>query len=528
MRTFLPALLLAVAAGCTSSSDPADPTTDDVDRDGIANIGDNCVVVANASQLDTDGDGKGDACECYGVVCAPLGTCRAAGACSPTTGACSDPVAPDGTPCADADACTSGETCMSGVCAGGAWACTPITERVSVTVTGGEASGASGRCSLSSTGAVVAFESTAFDLVAGDTNNLKDVFVRDRTAGTTELVSVGLAGAAANGVSKEPSVSADGRYVAFESEASNLVDGDGNLYADIFVRDRTLGTTVRASVTSAGGEAADYSEGGTISGNGRYVAFHTMAALVPEDDNGVSDVYVRDLVAGTIVQASVASDGGQANDSSQYPSLSADGRYVAFESWATNLVADDLLGWEDVFVRDLETGTTVRASVDSAGDEADDDSVAAAISGNGAFVAFDSWYDFVPDDLNFSLDVFVRDLAGGATERASVDAQGGEGDSSSHDGVLTFDGARLAFWSVATNLVAGDTNALYDIFVRDRTAGTTVRVSVAAGGAQSNGDSTEACVSSGGAFVGFTSLGDNLVAGDLNSSADVFVRSLAP
>lgn len=492
----IPALSLVFAGACTSS-DPAGPPISDVDADGVLNAMDNCVVVANPAQLDTDGDGKGDACECAGVVCA-MGSCGAAGSCAPATGDCSDP------------------------CAG-------ATERVSVAADGGEANGASGACSLSANGALVAFESTAFNLVPGDTNNQKDVFVRDRVAGTTALVSVGLAGAAANGVSRNPHVSDDGRFVAFDSAASNLVAGDTNGVGDVFVRDLSSNTTVRASVTSAGGQATSLAEGAAISADGLFVAFHTQAPLVPEDTNGWTDVYVRDLKMGITTRVSVATGGGQADDFSQNASLSADGKVVAFESFATNLVAGDQAGWSDVFVRDLAQGTTVRVSVDSSGWEADSDSQAAAISGNGAIVAFDSWATaLVPNDLNDSLDVFVRAVAGGATLRASVSSAGGEGGANSQYPALTFDGARVAFESVATDLIPGDTNLKSDVFVRNRTAGTTVRVSVASGGAQSNDDSAEACVASGGGYVGFTSRGTNLVGGDLNAVADVFVRSLAP
>src|SRR5262245_37962878 len=190
------------------------------------------------------------------------------------------------------------------------------------------------------------------------------------------------------GESWVPSVSPDGRYVAFHSFARNLVVGDGNGLVDVFVRDLVAGTTVRASVDDAGGDANGPSYYASISADGRFVAFMSFASdLVPGDGNGVPDVFVRDLVAGTTVRASVDALGGDPDGDSTTPAITPDGRYVAFASSANDLVPGDHNGSFDVFVRDLMAGTTARVSVDVGGRDTNGNSYQAAITPDGSFVA---------------------------------------------------------------------------------------------------------------------------------------------
>jgi Tol biopolymer transport system component len=209
-----------------------------------------------------------------------------------------------------------------------------------------------------------------------------------------EQVSVSTAGVAGNGVSGRPMVSADGRFVAFLSLASNLVAGDdngGGAYPvgadlvegwDVFVRDLATGVTERASVPATGGEAFGDSTFFSISGDGRFVAFQSNAWNLTPHDNNSTDIFVRDRMLGTLTCASLGLDGKPGNLKSFFPAISDDGRFVAFDSFASNLVLDDHNGMtggdpfsgRDVFVRDMWTGTTERLSVGYDGAETDGDS----------------------------------------------------------------------------------------------------------------------------------------------------------
>jgi Tol biopolymer transport system component len=290
------------------------------------------------------------------------------------------------------------------------------TERVSVDSAEGQANGADEffafGIAISADGRFVAFASTATSLVPGDTNSASDIFVRDRQMGSTEIVSISSAGLQAGGESQEPAISADGRFVTFASAATNLVPGDTNDQADVFVHDRLMGTTERVSVNSAEGQANGGSIRSAISADGRFVAFRSDARnLVPGDTNSADDIFVRDRLAGTTERVSVSSGGGQATGSgTDHPSISADGRIVAFESSAANLVPGDTNGQPDIFVRDQLMGTTERVNLNNADGQASLGGELPAISANGRFVSFYSWDStLVPDDTNGARDVFLRD-----------------------------------------------------------------------------------------------------------------------
>jgi Tol biopolymer transport system component len=322
----------------------------------------------------------------------------------------------------------------------------------------------------------VVFWSFASNLVPGDTNSTPDVFLHDMLNGVTTRVSVDSSGLQGNGLSYQPSISADGRYVAFESGASNLVSGDTNGWSDIFVKDTVSGTTTRVSVDSNGVQGNQSSDLPSISADGRHVAFQSYATnLVAGDTNGpgIYDVFVHDMVDSSTVRVSVDSNGLEGNGVSGGPSISGDGRYVAFWSQATNLVPGDTNGFRDIFVHDIVTGITTRVSVDSNGIEGDDFSqTVPRISFDGRFVAFSALADnLVPGDTNGMVDVFVHDRLSGATTRVSVDSSGVQGDADSgFPAILSIsgDGRFVAFSSNATNLVPGDTNGLSDVFLRDR------------------------------------------------------------
>ena len=402
-----------------------------------------------------------------------------------------------------------------------------VTQRVSVDSSGAPAAGDSFETSTSADGRYVAFESWAANLVPGDTNLTRDVFVRDRQTGTTERVSVSSLGVQGNFDSYGPAISADGRYVAFESEATNLVPGDTNGLTDAFVRDRLTGVTERVSVSSLGTQGDDSTYDLSISADGRYVAFHSFATnLVPGDTNGTSDVFVRDRQAGATERVSVDALGGEPNGASQDPSISADGRFVAFRCDAT-LVPMDTNAWTDVYVRDRLLGTTELVSVDSSGNVGNGYCYFPVISADGRYVAFWSGStNLVSGDTNGFGDVFVHDRTTGETERASVDSLGsqGHGESGWVGISISGDGRFVAFQSEADDLVPGDTNGRSDLFVRDRSNATTALVSVDSSGAQGNQNSYFCSISADGRCVAFWSFSDDLVPGDTNGSADVFLR----
>lgn len=414
-----------------------------------------------------------------------------------------------------------------------------VTSRVSVGPGGRQGNADSSGSELSRSGRYVVFASEATNLVDGDTNGVADVFVRDRLAGTTRRASFGPGTRQANapsGLFEVPmvAVSSDGRYVAFVSLASNLVAGDTNGVADVFVRDVVARTTLRVSV-GPGGRQADFgSFEVAISADGRHIAFGSGATnLVAGDTNGISDVFVRDRLAGVTQRVSVGPGGRQAIDEiGEFfltdVSISADGRYVAFTSNAQNLVDRDTNGSTDVFVRDRLAGVTQRVSVGPGGRQSNGFSFTADISADGRFVALtSSATNLVDGDTNGSRDVFVRDRLAGTTRRVSLGPATGQANGTSIGGSMSADGRFVAFTSLATNLVAGDTNGTGDAFVRDRLAGSTVRVSVGPSGRQGNGDSFAEDVSADGRHVTFSSRASNLVPRDTNARQDVFARDAA-
>jgi Tol biopolymer transport system component len=388
------------------------------------------------------------------------------------------------------------------------------TERASISIVEAQANGLSLGCDMTPDGRFVVFSTTAPNLVPFDTNGSPDVFVRDRQIGSTERVSVSSAGAQGNGTSgftaRNCAISDDGRFVAFGSLASNLVAGDTYGRHDIFVRERQAGTTVRLS--GAGGGFSP-----TISGDGRFVAFASDdALLVPGDTNGVTDVFLRERATGAIERLSVSGAGVQGDAASRAPALDFAGRLIAFGSFAANLVPGDTNNSEDVFVRDRVTGTTERASVSGAGAQGNSASSAPVLSADGRVVAFTSLasnltpgssgfnlflrdrqvgaiervsdgsggFDITPDgryvlfssgdatlvpgDTNNQHDVFLRDRQAGLTIRVSVGANGTQGNGVSTGIAVSADGRLIAFQSDATNLVSNDTNGDVDVFVRNR------------------------------------------------------------
>jgi Periplasmic component of the Tol biopolymer transport system len=414
------------------------------------------------------------------------------------------------------------------------------TERISVASDGTQGDEDSFSSAISADGRYVAFASDATNLVPGDTNGFRDVFVRDRQTGTTSRVNVASDGSQANHFTPGDgiAISADGRYVTFISFASNLVSGDTNGNYDAFVHDRLTGTTSLVSVSSTGvqGDVLGFGDM-AISADGRYVAFVSGSRnLVHGKTSPTADVFVRDRWAGTTTRVSLAGDGSEANGGSFNPAISADGRYVAFNSFATNLVPGDVNNEYDVFVRDRFAGTTSMVSVSSAGVQGDTRSFTGlALSADGRYVTFNSnASNLVPGDTNEIKDTFVRDRQTGVTSRVSVATDGTQASGGTvfpfgapFKVSISWDGRYVAFSTESSNLVPRDTNGFRDVFVRDRWAGTTRRVSVSTEGAQGDADSSSPSLSADGSDVSFESLASNLVPGDTNGRFDVFVQHRA-
>src|SRR4030042_2572220 len=341
-----------------------------------------------------------------------------------------------------------------------AYAAQGNTTMVSISSAGAQGNNHSRFSSISSDGRYVAFSSTASNLVNGDTNGKRDIFLHDRETGETTRVSVSSEGVQGNDDSLYPFISSDGIYVAFNSDASNLVIGDTNNYSDSFVHDRETGETTRVSVSSAGVQGNAGVSNTFISADGRYVAFPSLASnLVIGDTNGRWDIFVHDRQTGETTRVSVSSADVQGNDNSIYPGMSSDGRYVVFSSTASNLVNGDTNNNSDVFVHDRETGETTKVSVSSAGVHGNDGSYHPSISSDGRYVAFISnASNLVTGDTNGTNDIFVHDREMGETTRVSVSSAGIEGNSDSHDPFISSDGRHVAFASYASNLVNGDTN----------------------------------------------------------------------
>lgn len=398
---------------------------------------------------------------------------------------------------------------------------------------------------VSADGRYVAFTSAA-DMSGVPVGGLRQLYVRDRVAGTTALASSSATGAPANAaVDSEDvqnplfAISGDGRYVVFATTATNLTPADTDAAKDVYRKDLVTGAVVLVSVNSNGVKAnAGVFGDPATSYDGSRVCFGSGSAtnLFGADANGaVSDIVVRDIPAGTTTLAAVSPSGVQANGTTERCSISADGRAVAFDAPAgtTNLAPNDTGAGNDVYVRNLAAGTTTPATDPSRDSAANFN----AISGDGRFVVFESGLAFDPvNDTNPGNDVYRRDMVTGAIVLVSArDGQSGSGNGPSTRPVISADGSRVAFASTATDLTASDTNgAVKDVFVRDVAARTTRLVSVRADGTtQSNvNDSDHAAIAANGGAVTFVyndaGATTKLVPGETNAQPDALLKELVP
>ncbi|WP_456375717.1 S-layer homology domain-containing protein [Thiolapillus sp.] len=403
------------------------------------------------------------------------------------------------------------------------------TFRVSESSTGVPAQGDSDYISLSSNGRIICFASSAPNLIADDGNHVGDVFVHDLLDATTTRVSVSTGGTEGNALSEKPSLSADGRFVAFVSAASNLVDNDTNGVKDIFVRDRLLGTTARISLSGSGVQANGASDAPAISADGRFVAFFSEASnLVNGDANNAGDVFVHDMQEGTTVRVSVSSSGVEGNAVSDMPVISADGNVVAFSSLADNLVDGDSNLNRDVFVHDMQSGQTKRVSLNEMNGQASGSNEYPSLSADGHYVAFTSYDSLVAIDTNGMPDIYVRDTQAAQTFLVSVDSSGNVADIGSHEAHVSGDGRYVAFTSLASNLVPGDSNGNPDVFIHDRQSGVTTRVSVSTSGVEANNGAASPAISQDGRFVAFRSDSASLDPAGTGEWKDVYEHQYLP
>jgi Tol biopolymer transport system component len=352
--------------------------------------------------------------------------------------------------------------------------------------------------------------------------------VRDRRSGTTRRVSINSGGHQGNGNSTRPSISASGRFVAFASDAANLVKRDTNGLTDIFVNDRRTGKTFRVNVKTGGKQArGGLSFDPSISADGRTVAFYSEAKnLVPNDTNGAGDVFVRNWATQKTRRVSVRSNGSQVGLGASFdPAISPDGHFVAFSSNAPSLVPNDGNGDFDIFLHGIRSGRTFRVSVSSAETEGHGLADRPALSADGRFVVFESGAeDLVGTDSNGQDDVFIRDRKKGTTKILSISTGNAASDGLSRFARVSYDGRYVVYMSDSTTFVAADTDPGRDIYLRDRMLGTTTLLSRNNAGTRGDAASIFPVISGDGRFVAFSSSAQNLVANDLNGVDDTFVR----
>jgi len=406
------------------------------------------------------------------------------------------------------------------------------TTLISLDSSGSQGNDGSFSPSISANGLFVAFESMASNLVSGDTNHATDIFVRNWQSGKITRVSVDSDGTEANGDSYDPSISADGRFIAFESLASNLVSQDSDENFDVFVHDQKSGDTIlvsaawRATIGSDSGNSHSFTP--SISADGRFVAFASSATnLVPRGTNGHTHIFVRDLEAKQTLLVSVDSAGNEGNGRSSNPSISGDGRYVAFSSNASNLVSPATSGYQHIFVHDRIERKTFLISAASDGTEGNGGSNNPSITADGVLVAFESnASNLVPEDNNDDTDIFVHHRLTGQIARISVASNGTEANHISTYPSISADGRFVSFSSRASNLVPVGDNNFFKIFLHDRLTRQTSLVTASWDGSPANDDSSRPSISGDGRYLAFESLASNLVPGDANGWSDVFMKEL--
>ena len=413
------------------------------------------------------------------------------------------------------------------------------TTRVSVATTGAQADKPCLAPGISADGRFVVFSSHATTLAPGGSGGMLQIFLHDRVAGQTTLISHKKGDKAKPGDkdSRYPSISHDGRYIVFQSLATDLADGDTNGKSDIYLYDRTAGAATLISRKNGGGAADGASRQPAMSRDAGKISFLSTAKNMtdPAFGDAKDQVFVFDRSTNKTAAVSIGTDNKAADAACDTPVISHDGKFVAFSSAATNLAAGDTNAKSDIFRRDLTANTTALVSKDKDGNPSDGDSLYPSIARDGSKIAFESAAtDLVADDTNAKNDVFLRDV--GAGTNTLVSARAGDhkvGNGASATPSISLDGKFVAFASRATDLTDPPTTVLSHVFVRDIAAKSNRVCSVAGDDSLGSHDSERPDLSGDGAFVAFRTPSNNLVGArdsggpkDDNALADVFVHDI--
>ena len=404
-------------------------------------------------------------------------------------------------------------------------------ELIPVLQDGTQANAFSSTPAITPDGRFVVFITHATNLVSEEVNGYSQVYIKDMETKEIELVSTTPDGTVANDGCLGTAVSSDGRYVVFGSYATNLVENDVNDEVDIFLKDRQTGLVELISISETGIQSDDVSQAPAISADGGFVAFASFAStLVPGDTNGYSDVFVKDRQTGVLERVSTTVLGEQVTGNSSHPDISDDGRYVAFYSTCgqTCIVTPFTNPSANVVVKDRLTGVVEVMSETQDGTQANNWSSSASITGDGRYVSFFSHANnLVPNDTNGEEDVFIKDRVTGVVELISSTNEGEfavGGDS--QFSTISDSGRYVVFDSEGTNLVENDTNSNYDVFLKDRFTGKTIRLSLGVNQNQGTGWSFNPRISGDGKYVVFPSSSSNFIPNDYNNTSDIFLVTL--
>jgi Tol biopolymer transport system component len=385
---------------------------------------------------------------------------------------------------------------------------------------GNSGNGSSINAAISANGRFVVYHSRAGNPVANDTNNASDIYYFDKKNKTTDRLTEG------NNDSVDARISGNGRYVVYSSAANNLVQDDTNARNDIFLFDSKKSTHALVSVNRFGQPGNGGSFLPSISANGRFIIYESLANnLFPKDRNQSRDIFLYDTSTGLTRLVSVTQSNIQGNGSSYKPSVSNNGRYAAFSSDASNFAANDTNNASDVFLYDVKTRIITLVSVNAEGMPGNGRSFDAQISGNGRFVVYlSNAGNLVEGDTNDQYDIFLYDRKKNTTRRISINSLGEQANGSSLSPRISTKGRFIAYVSDADNLVDNDNNQLPDIFRFDNKTGITSRISLNAKGGEATGaGSFSPDINANGRYVVFESYADDLVEGDTNGNSDIFL-----
>jgi Tol biopolymer transport system component len=375
---------------------------------------------------------------------------------------------------------------------------------------------------ISSDGRYVAFVSTSTNLVSPATAG-QEVFRKDLLTGEVQLASANAAGVQGNGISNDPAISPDGRYVTFQSQSTNLVT-PSTTGQEVFRKDMLTGEVRLVSANAEGAEGTATSYSGTISPDGRYVAFHSFSANLVTTAISFTQIFRKDLLTGEVMLVSADAAGTPGDDFSQIASISSNGRYVAFSSYASNLVTP-ATGALQAFRKDILTGEIRLVSSDAAGAEGNGTASFPSISDDGRFVAFHSTSTELVTPNTTGQQVFRKDMLTSEVRLVSADAAGALGNGTSSSAAISSDGRYVAFQSASTNLVTPNTTG-QQIFRKDMVTGEILLASATTAGVQGNFNSSRSSITSDGRYVAFQSTATNLVA-PATTGVQIFRKELA-